>query len=234
MWAIGRTDAVILADDSRLLQIADSSPRRCIVIYNSPQDVLGQHAQAVPEGGRHPLRLAYVGLLQVERGLIELLDVLARHPEWTLDLAGFGGDEALLLHRAMQLPNVHWHGRVPYDQALRLSAAADVLFATYDPTIPNHRYASPNKVFEAMMLGRPIIVARATNMDLLIDKHAAGLVVPYGDTNALETALLQLESQPELRQRLGAGGRRAYESHYSWALMERRLLDLYAEIIPLS
>jgi len=107
-----------------------------------------------------------------------------------------------------------------------------VLFALYDPAIPNHRYASPNKVFEALMLGKPLIVAAGTHMDRLVSAAGCGLIVPYGDIPALENALLSLASAPALRLELGAKARRAYETGYSWAVMEQRLLELYKGLLP--
>ena len=228
---IHRADALILVDDARVAQIAGAQPRRLSVVYNSPEDISPEGMAAWTPSPAGELRLAYVGLLQVERGLFEMLDVLAHHPDWQLELAGFGGDEAQITARAELMPNVRFHGRVTYDRALALSQGADVLFATYDPAIPNHRYSSPNKVFEAMMLGKPIIVARDTNMDRMIAAANAGLLVPYGDVDALETALRSLADQPDLRRELGANARRAYEQTYSWQVMEARLKMLYEEIL---
>jgi glycosyltransferase involved in cell wall biosynthesis len=177
------------------------------------------------------LRMAYIGLLQVERGLLQVLTVLRNHPEWHLDLAGFGGDEAIILNASANLPNVNWHGRVSYQQALQLSAAADVLFATYDPAIPNHKYSSPNKIFEAMMLGKPIIVAEGTNMDRMIADADCGYIVPYGDIPSLEKALQSLASNPELVRKLGVNARQAYETRYHWSLMSQRLTQLYDKVL---
>ena len=177
------------------------------------------------------LRLAYIGLLQVERGLTEMLQVLKIHPEWHLDLAGFGGDEETIRTAAASLKNVRWHGRVPYERALQLSQAADVLFALYDPAIPNHRYSSPNKVFEAMMLGKPIIVARSTNMDMMIERLGCGLVVEYGNIPELEQALLRLQQDPHFTAQLGVEARKAYDTSYSWNEMQLRLCKLYQQAL---
>ena len=235
--AIGWADAVILADDSRWEQIRGSRPRLSTVIYNSPEGLNSTTASGYPEkpasiqsASQYKLTIVYVGLLQVERGLFELIDVLRQHPEWSLDLAGFGGDEARILDQIGGMSNVHWHGRVPYQVALYLSAAADVLIATYDPAIPNHRFSSPNKVFEAMLLGKPIIVAQDTNMDRIILKADCGLVIPYGDKSALEAALSRLDSEPATLEGLGANARQAYESTYSWKIMQHRLVNLYQQV----
>lgn len=226
LWAVSQVDALILADEARRDQIGNTNPPYLEIIYNSPEEISPQPSQL----SQH-FRLAYVGLLQVERGLYEMLEILRRHPEWHLDLAGFGGDEAFLLDRARTLPNVIWHGRVSYEQALRLSAAADVLFATYDPSIPNHRYSSPNKLFEAMMLGKPIVVARNTNMDIIVQRHECGIVVEYGHIDELEEALSRLAADKNLREQLGRNARHAYETVYSWKHMRQRLVTLYSALV---
>ena len=229
--AIREADAVILADEARRAQIAGAHPRRLAVVYNSPEDQLATlQAAALPE--RDPavrLRLAYAGLLQVERGLLPLLEVLSAHPEWTLDLAGEGAERGLILTQARALPNVTYHGVVPYAQALQMNFWADVLPAFYNPTIPNHRYASPNKLFEGMMLGRPLLAARGTGFDRLVNSLYCGLVVDYGDVYQLESALRTLED-PILRQRLGHSARGAYETTYSWPRMAETLIKLYEDI----
>lgn len=229
--AINQADALILADDSRWEQIRGAHPKRSAVIYNTPDEsALG--LQSIPGSkSTSSLKLAYVGLLQIERGLIEMLDVLQRHQEWSLDIAGFGGDEVVLRDKAQKMPNVRWHGRISYERALQLSNVADVLFAIYDPSIPNHRYSSPNKVFEAMMLGKPIIVAKDTNMDRIINASDCGVVIPYGDRDMLEKALLKLQDDVELRQRLGENARKAYKTTYSWKKMAQRLLKLYDAVL---
>ena len=228
-WVINHADAVILVDDSRCEQIKGTKPKRLSVIYNSPEDFPTKLRgfEPSPKGN---LRLTYVGLLQHERGLIEILNTIKKHPNWVLEFAGFGGDEDMISSLCKDMPNVNWHGRVSYEKALELTQQADVLFATYDPAIPNHKYSSPNKLFEAMMLGKPIIVARNTNMDVLVSKHDCGIIVEYGNETELEEALLQLANDLELRKRLGDNARKAYETKYSWDIMKTRLIELYSQV----
>jgi len=232
LWVIGQTDAVILVDESRREQIQGSKPRRLTVIYNSPEDWMPTEFPQTDEiSSKIGLRLAYVGLLQRERGLFELLEVLSKHPDWVLELAGFGGDQDEILEKIKGMNNVRWHGRVSYETALSLSAAADVLIATYDPAIANHRYSSPNKIFEAMMLGRPIIVAENTNIDRIVERYNNGIVVPYGDCPALEQALTRLSLDGQTREQMGRNGRLAYEKEYGWHIMRDRLIQLYQQVM---
>lgn len=81
-----------------------------------------------------------------------------------------------------------------------------------------------------MMLGKPIIVAQDTNMDRIVEYAGCGLVVPYGDEQALEKALIRLQADPALRDELGRNGFSAYESTYSWDRMRIRIENLYRDI----
>jgi len=131
------------------------------------------------------------------------------------------------------LSNVFWFGRVSYERALQLSYDADVLIATYDPAIPNHRFSSPNKLFEAMMLGKPIIVAQGTNMDSIVEQLDCGVVVEYGDVRALEETLERMQFNPQFSKQLGLNARHAYEQIFNWTRMEERLIKLYQNISPI-
>lgn len=227
--AIGMADAVILADEARREQIRGSNPRKLAFIYNSPEDIL-DGARETEKEPNVELRIAYIGNIQSERGIFELLEVISHHPSWRLDMGGFGPDVQKVVEQSRKLPNVVWHGLVPYETAIEINRRADVLLATYDPCIPNNRYSSPNKVFEAMMLAKPIIVAKDTNADHLVNEAGCGLIVPYGDLNALEAALESLSNNPEVQRTFGRRGREAYIKKYDWRIMQRRLLELYSSI----
>ncbi len=234
LQVINRVDAVILADDSRRQQISGSHPRRLEVIYNSPEDQTSTLNANWDDGFESEnLRIAYVGAMQVERGLLELIDVLGKNSAWHLDLAGYGGDEAMIQSAAEKVPNVTWHGGVSYQRAMELNSNADVIIATYSPQIPNHRFSSPNKLFEAMMLGKPVIVARGSNIDQIVEQENCGIVIEYGDQDALEASLAFLQHHPVARQEYGRQARKAYENTYHWTIMQERLLMLYKDLTNL-
>lgn len=226
---IRAADAVILVDDSRRSQLKGTHPKRVEIIYNSPEDQLA--ALGTFGNSDAALRITYIGMIQVDRGIQYLISLLPRHPEWHFDLAGYGGDEDIILRDASSHANLTWHNRIPYDVALEMSARSDVLLATYDPAIPNNRLASPNKVFEAMMISRPVIVAEGTGIDVLVQTHQTGMVVPYGDALKLEQVLQELAQDPSLRETLGKNGRDLYERHYAWKQMQARITGLYRDIL---
>jgi len=130
--------------------------------------------------------------------------------------------------------NIQYLGYIPHSRVVEETRKADILFAFYDPSIPNSRYASPNKVFEAMMCGKPIIVNSESAAGTLVRKESCGVTIPYGDSEALRTAILMLKARPDLRRELGTNGRRAYEERYNWNIMKERLLAAYKAAEPSS
>lgn len=233
-WVIGRVDGVILADENRKEQIKGACPKVVEYIYNSPEPINTSEYEVTSRSGPG-LHVVYVGLLQVERGLMQVLKVMQRYPEWSLDLAGFGGDEQRILEIARSLNNVRFHGRIPYETALNLSARADILFATYDPAVPNHRWSSPNKLFEAMMLGKPIIVARGTGTDRLVEQYGLGFVVDYGDSEQLEAVMRRVAAWSlEEKHRFAEHSRAIYREFFAWEKMEARLIRLYGRVAALT
>jgi len=64
----------------------------------------------------------------------------------------------------------------------------------------------------------------------LVRSEEIGIVVPYGDLAALRNALERLMLSPGLMDQAGRRGRALFESRYRWDIMQRRLLDAYAEL----
>jgi glycosyltransferase involved in cell wall biosynthesis len=230
LFLIGFADAVILADESRVKQIKGSRPKKLIFIYNSvPEELLtGLETTRKTPGS---LIIGYVGLLQFERGLISMISVVKKHSNWKLILAGYGAEEEKIRGLIDETDNIELLGRVNYDTALKIYANSDVVFATYDPSIPNHRYSSANKLFEAMALGKPIIVAHNTGMDKLVEKYNLGFVVDYGATSQLENVLKEIEDWNDSEaEQFGKKVKEIYKKHFSWEIMKKRLIKLYSEL----
>ena len=80
------------------------------------------------------------------------------------------------------------------------------------------------------MCAKPIIVNDNSSMADIVREENCGLVVPYGDVDAIRSAILMLKNDPALCKRLGENGRKAYETKYSWKIMEERLLEVLRKI----
>lgn len=87
-----------------------------------------------------------------------------------------------------------------------------------------------NAIIEAMAASLPVVGTRVGGTPELIDHEINGLLVEPMDVPALARALERLVDDAELRQRLGANGRKRAERRHSETLMVNEYLDLYREL----
>ena len=237
---IRRVDAVIIPDVNRREQLKGCTCKWCEEIYNSidlctlginNREELHRFLNTNYHKEKGQLHIAYVGLLQLERGFATMISVVKKHPEWILTLGGYGGDEEEIKKLAGNAPNIKFVGKLPYQEVLRLYQQNDLLFATYDPSIPNHKYSSPNKLFEAMLLQKPIVVAKGTGMDKLARNFESIFAVEYGNKKELEKVLEKVAGwNTEQVEKSTFKAFVEYSNFYSWDKMEEKLLRVYKRI----
>lgn len=232
LFLIQFADGVIIADKNRKKQIRGSCPKRLIAIYNTPKDIL---EKAPIKQKQTTFTLTYIGLLNEKRGLKLVVDLVKEIPNIKLLIGGEGSFEKELKDLTEDTQDIKFLGRVyPYERALKIMAQSDVLFALYDPKDPNHKFSSPNKLFEAMMLAKPIIVSKNTNMDKTVKQYQCGIVVDYNNKEQLKDALLKLKKMKAGGNNFyGENGRKAYLSVFHPRIMQTRLLKTYQDILRL-
>ena len=223
---IRRADAVILPDLRRREQFGGVEPRRLVEIQNVPED------RGTP--GREPASdhfvIFYGGMIAKDRGLKDLV-IACEDTGARLVVAGHGPDEAELANVIESSHAATFLGTISYDEVLDQTARCQVVAALYDPAVPNNRFAAPNKLFEAMMFNKPVLVSEGTLPADIVREVGCGIVVRYGDREALKRALEKLMLSSEEASAMGARGRAEFERRYNWKAMEPILLQLYRELL---
>jgi glycosyltransferase involved in cell wall biosynthesis len=160
----------------------------------------------------------FVGKLIPLHGLETILAAAHLLPKLGFRLVGSGQLDSLVASRP---PNVEWRPWVEYTllpEELHRAGCALGIFGTSDKA----RRVIPNKAFQALACGTPLVTADTpAARELLVDGKSA-LLVPPGDAEALADALQRLQADPSLAQRIGAGGRDAYEELASEAVLGQR------------
>lgn len=224
---IKTTNFSLIVDESRYKQIgAIETPIK--VIYNSPsEEVLNNLQRKDLIAVNQKFTVFYAGILSEDRGLRSLVQAVKGLDDIELVVAGFGNIEAEFVQLIKGIPNIRFLGRVTYEKVISISLACDCIVALYDPKVPNNVYASPNKLFEAMMCGKPIIVSLGTSMANIVAEEKCGIGVPYNNITEIKAAIKRLKNNQGFASFLGGNGRAAYRRKYNWKRMEKTLLDLY-------
>jgi glycosyltransferase involved in cell wall biosynthesis len=161
-------------------------------------------------GAGDPLAL-YAGRVTVDKGMLVLLDALARVP--TLHLAVAGDGEALpeLRRRAGRMPRLHLLGQVAPSEVARLLSAADLFV---HPSCCAE--GLPSSILEAAAAGVAIVATPQGGTVEVVRSPDHGLLVPAGDAAALADAMARLVNHPALRARLGDTARRLVAERFTW------------------
>ena len=199
------------------MQISKAHPKKVIVIHNSPQIEKTKDKNV----DMNKIKVCYVGILQDDRLLLEICDEIAKHKNLELHIGGFGKYEMQIADMSKKYSNIKFYGGMNYHDVLDLESDSDVLFATYNPKIPNHKYSAPNKVYEAMALGKPIIVCNNTGVDELVRTEKIGFCIEY---NAQDFIKCIQNINKEEFERIKNDSRQLYLKKYSWNVMEKKLL----------
>jgi|GEM_PF-1383247 len=165
--------------------------------------------------------LLFLGNLLRRKGVHVLLEALRRHSEIPAVIAGDGPERPGLEATASGLGHVRFIGRVESGRGRDVMAEQARVFVL--PAVAGE--GMPNVLLEAMSLGIPVIASDVAGIRDVVEHGVSGLVVPAGDAVALETAIVQLWEDRELRERLGQAGRRA-ASGYGWDKVVAAHVDL--------
>jgi glycosyltransferase involved in cell wall biosynthesis len=224
---------IILPDRSRLKQIGERFAGKTVYVYNSPEESQEEQDLNLAAHEHDGFSLFFGGEVTPDRCLHQVMEAVTGLPDISLKIVGPAGAAygAKLRDLALKASNVDlqlsWHQP---DYVMKCVRESDALFAIYDPIVPNNRFSSPNKLFEAMMCGKPIIVNAGTSMDLTVKEEDCGIVIDKISPEAIREAILRLKRDAGLRKRLGGNGRRAYDQKYGWSIMERRLIELHSRL----
>ncbi len=233
--------AVVQESAERL--VAAGVPRsRIDVVSNTPP---AERASAAPSGVTRapgaPLEIAYLGIHTIERGLLELIDAVKllhdRGVPVRATIVGVGRDTELLrAHtRAIGLTEreVLFTGYLEkHSDALAIVAGADI------GVIPSRKTAQsdstiPNKVFDYMAAGLPVLTSNAAPCARIVRETGAGDVFRAGDAADLAAAIRRL-ADPAVRRAAGEAGRRAVRDRYNWETDAAVLRDTIDQVIARS
>lgn len=172
----------------------------------------------------------YVGGISPIRSAIEMVDACALG-DHRLVMAGPIETEDLR-HAMADRPG--WSkvqyagilGRADVAELLSRSIAGLVLFHPE----PNHINSQPNKLFEYMSAGLPVIASDFPLWRSIVERHDCGICVNPLDRRQIADAMDALAADPERCRRMGANGRKAVLELFNWEKEQAVLLDLYREV----
>lgn len=209
--------------------------RKSVIVQNFPVLEKADVPERTMLGVTEVFKMIYIGGISRERGLFEMLEagyLLSACFNVTLTLAGTFDSEHLQ-ELATQHPgwsSTNFTGWVPRTKILHLLSSASVGLVLFHPR-PNHIAAQPNKLFEYMEAGLPVVASDFPLWSEIVKGAGCGLVVDPLDPKEIANAIRWLVEHHGEAEEMGKRGRQAVMDKYNWGNELPKLVTLYHEIM---
>ncbi len=200
----------------------------------TPAEILGgegarfRERHAIPEG--RPI-VASLSAMSYDKGTVHAVEALRRLWQAGVDVELVLAGAVLAPFRAYleKLPRadrerIRLLGFVSEDEKRDMFAAAD-LFA-----MPSRTDSFGIVYLEAWLYGVPVVGARTWGVNDVISDGVDGLLVPFGDVEALAAAITRLLNDPQLRSEMGERGRRKVYADHTWDHKHTLVESLYQRL----
>lgn len=190
-YFIKKSDIVIICEEERKIQIKGNVKNLIIIpnipyISNSLLNILNKSKMDIENiVYTENIKIGYLGVLTDDRCIKELLDVIDKNAKFELDIAGFGPLEDICKQMMIKNNRIRYYGKVNYEDGLKMLLQSDYMWAYYSPINNNNKLAAPNKFYESLMLGVPIITSSNTLVGEKVKKYNTGIVINKDDISML-------------------------------------------------
>ena len=177
--------------------------------------------------------LLYVGGITFNRGLEELIESLTHLPDCCLIYMGYGTDayKQSLVELAEKIgvrDRFAFFGPVPSNRVIHYAAGADVGVAPIANACLSYYYCSPNKLFEYMNAGLPVIASNFPELEKVVLGHHIGLTFDPADPQDIARTARQILDNPQLADTMRKNALEA-SGQYNWGNEARKLLAIYKQ-----
>ncbi|NQT25824.1 glycosyltransferase family 4 protein [candidate division KSB1 bacterium] len=224
-------DNIILAEDS----YADKFGSKKIVIRNYP--ILSNDDTSEPTV--HNPTFIYVGAIREIRGIFQMLEILqnlkADIPTIQLRLIGPFYPATLeekvrsYIQKHQLEPHIQILGQISHTEIFSHIQESDIGLALLHPDA-NYVGSLPTKMFEYMMMSKPVVVSDFPMWKRIVHETGSGVVVDPLDVVHTTEIIQHLLQDDKKRKEMGERGRAAVRETYNWKLEERKLLACYKSL----
>ncbi|MHA1799871.1 MAG: glycosyltransferase family 4 protein [Candidatus Helarchaeota archaeon] len=119
---------------------------------------------------------------------------------------------------------------VPYDIIPNYVKATDLQCILNSPKLEVCHIGNPNRFFESISLGCPVLVSNFGTLKYLIDHIQCGITTDPEDPKDIAQKIIYLYEHPDIREKMGRFGMKAAKETYNWESQSKKFLEKYQNI----
>lgn len=178
-------------------------------------------------------QVCYIGVIAQIRGNFETVEAMGYvNSNIAFKLAGMSYETDFFetLESSNFWYRVEFVGKLDRVGVRSLLEESKIGLVTLHPTI-NYKDALPVKMFEYMLAGLPVIASNFKILEDILGKEQCGICVNPLDSQEIGEAIEYLIRHDEEAQKMGERGKAAVLKYYNWENEEKKLYDVYDEVI---
>jgi glycosyltransferase involved in cell wall biosynthesis len=193
----------------------------------------GQVTEVRRQLGIPPEALVVVCITQLlrDRKIEELLRAVEASPGVYLLIGGKGVLDDMVALAAAANPRIQFLGFVSGKRIADYTCAADVVYYGFDPRNPNARFSAPNKLFEALAAGRPLITGNFGEIADVVRDARCGIVLQEYSVAEIQNAFTAL-ADPARRKEMSDDAAAVGRASMNWEKGEDTLRQEYTALMP--
>lgn len=226
-FSAARLSAVAAATPHIARRFARRQPNS-VVIANFP---LRDELSAAPGSEAISRTVCYVGGIGLIRGAVEMVHAIDRLDARLILAGSFESSSSEKLVRALAgWRKVDYRGLVDRDEVRRIFSQSRAGLLLFHPE-PNHVDAQPNKMFEYMSAGLPVVASDFPLWRDLIEETGCGICTNPLDPEAIAAAIETILDDPDRAAQMARRGKEAVATRFQWQFEEPRLAALYESLL---
>jgi glycosyltransferase involved in cell wall biosynthesis len=178
--------------------------------------------------------LLYIGAITFNRGLEELILSLKYLPDCYLVYMGYGHDAFKqnllnLVETSRVADRFFFFGPVPSDQVIHYAAGAEMGVAPIANACLSYYCCSPNKLFEYMNAGLPVVASNFPELEKVVLGHDIGLTFDPADPQDIARVIRLILDDSKTMERMSNNAIKASRL-YNWEIESKKLLSIYSKL----
>lgn len=228
-----RADRIIASGELLGKRMEIISNKKVDVIQNTVSEKFGE---GVLRQKPKEFVLGYIGGFLDDRNLRELVHAFKMfhksHSESKLILAGWGPlSEYLQAEAATDSSGIEFRGKIEYAKVPEILSELSMSIVFVGKHIRNNHYATPNKLFESVAMGVPVLVSNFGELKRIVHNSQFGITVDSWDIEALRVRFRDLYKKRNQIESMGAIAKDRFIAELSWERVQRNLHQLYNEVL---